>query len=161
MNAPLLSPLDLTERVLAMAKTGVYRQSVFEALGPMATRRQIREAIAQAKQFGLYTVASLRDEDLGTYYQVEAASYESFQAASKTLSTKTTPENLAEQVVATHAALRAMLTTVAGSTLGLVILGGWCLLDGQTQLGRGLWLGAMVAGGLWGVQQWIVRRALG
>jgi hypothetical protein len=161
VNAPLLSSLDLTERILAMAKTGVYRQSVFEALGPVATRRQIRDAIAQAKQFGLYTVASLRDEDLGTYYQVEPASYESFQAVSKTLSTKTTPDNLADQVVATHATLRAMLTAVASSTLGLGLLGGWCLLDGHTQLGRGLWLGAMVAGGLWGVQRWIARRALG
>ena len=160
MNAPLLSPLDLTERVLAMAKTGVYRQSVYEALGTMATRRQIRDAIAQAKQFGLYTVASLRDEDLGTYYQVEAASYESFQAASRTLAAGAAPENLADQVVATHNALRAMLSAVASSTLGLGLLGGWCLLDGQTQLGRGLWLGAMVAGGLWGVQRWIARRAI-
>jgi len=161
VNAPLLSSLDLTERVLAMAKTGVYRQSVFEALGPVATRRQIRDAIAQAKQFGLYTVASLRDDDLGTYYQVETTSYESFQSAAKTLGTGLPPTDLAAQVIATHAALRAMLTTVAGSTLGLVILGGWCLLDGQTQLGRGLWLGAVVAGGLWGMQRWIARRALG
>ncbi len=161
MNAPLLSSLDLTERVLAMAKTGVYRQSVFEALGPVATRRQIRDAIAQAKQFGLYTVASLRDNDLGTYYQVEATHYESFQAASKTLAAGSAPENLADQVVVTHNALRAMLSAVASSTLGLGLLGGWCLLDGQTQLGRGLWLGAVVAGGLWGLQRWIARRALG
>ncbi|WOD41476.1 hypothetical protein [Nodosilinea sp. E11] len=161
MNAARLSPLELTDRVLSMATTGVYRQSVFEALGPVATQRQIRDAIAQAKQFGLYTVSALRDEELGTYYQVDSASYESFQAASKTLATQTTPDNLAEQVVATHQALRAMLTTVASSTLGLGLLGGWCLLDGHTQLGRGLWLGAIVAGGLWGVQRWIVRRALG
>lgn len=143
-----------------MAKTGVYRQSVFEALGPLATRRQIRDAIAQAKQFGLYTVSSLRDDDLGTYYQVEAANYESFQAASKALAAGSPPENLAAHVVATHHALRAMLTAVAGSTLGLGFLGGWCLLDGQTQLGRGLWLGAVVSGGLWGVQRWIARRFL-
>ncbi|PSN05694.1 hypothetical protein C7293_31715, partial [filamentous cyanobacterium CCT1] len=155
MNASPFSPLELTDRVLTMAKTGVYRQSVFEALGPVATRRQIREAIAQAKQFGLYTVSALRDEELGTYYQVEPASYESFQAAAKALATSSppNPDNLAEQVVATHDALRAMLSAVAGSTLGLGLLGGWCLLDGHTQLGRGLWLGAMVAGGLWSVQR--------
>ncbi|MEA5450244.1 hypothetical protein VB780_16810 [Leptolyngbya sp. CCNP1308] len=161
MNAAPMSTLDLTDRVLTMAKTGVYRQSVFEALGPIATRRQIRDAIAQAKQFGLYTVSALRDEDLGTYYQVEAANYESFQAASKALAAGAPPENLATQIVVTHAALQAMLTTVAGSTLGLGLLGGWCLIDGHTQLGRGLWLGAVVAGGLWGVQRWIARRVLG
>ena len=48
-----------------MARTGVYRQSVFEAFRSMATQRQIRDAIAQAKQFGLYTVSSLRDAELG------------------------------------------------------------------------------------------------
>ncbi|MBW4482497.1 MAG: hypothetical protein KME14_08135 [Tildeniella torsiva UHER 1998/13D] len=161
VNAVSPSTLDLTDRVLTMAKTGVYRQSVFEALGPIATRRQIRDAIAQAKQFGLYTVSALRDDELGTYYQVEAASYESFQAASKALAASAPAENLAAQVVATHDALQAMLTTVASSTLGFAVLGGWCLLDGQTQLGRGLWLGAMVAGGLWSVQRWIARRVLG
>ena len=166
VNAPLLSPLDLTDRVLAMATTGVYRQSVFEALGPVATRRQIRDAIAQAKQFGLYTVSALRDPDLGTYYQVETANYASFQAASKVLVTGALgpglpPTDLADQVIATHRALRAMLTTVAASTLGLGMLGGWCLLDGHTQMGRGLWLGAVVAGGLLSVQRWIARRALG
>jgi hypothetical protein len=144
-----------------MAKTGVYRQSVFEALGPVATRRQIRDAIAQAKQFGLYTVAALRDDDLGTYYQVETASYESFQAAAKTLEAAPQSGDLADQLVNTHRALRAMLTTVAASTLGLGTLGAWCLLDGHTQLGRGLWLGATVAGGLWGAQRWLARRALG
>ncbi|WP_313887516.1 hypothetical protein [Nodosilinea sp. LEGE 07088] len=161
MNAAPLPLLELTDRVLSMAKTGVYRQSVFEALGPVATQRQIRDAIAQAKQFGLYTVSALRDRDLGTYYQVEAASYESFQTASKTLADKHPPADLAAQVVATHHALRAMLTTVASSTLALSLLGGWCLLDGQTQLGRGLWLGATVAGSLWSIQRWIARRALG
>jgi hypothetical protein len=162
------SPLDLTDRVLAMATTGVYRQSVFEALGPIATRRQIRAAIAQAKQFGLYTVADLRDAELGTYYQVEPACYESFRTAAKTLEkvptalspTGQAPADLAGQVVATHHALRAMLTAVAGSTVGLGMLGGWCLLDGHSQLGRGLWLGAVVAGGLWGVQRWIARQVL-
>lgn len=161
MKASPFSPLELTDRVMTMAKTGVYRQSVFEALGPVATQRQIRDAIAQAKQFGLYTVSALRDEDLGTYYQVEPASYESFQAAAKALAPGSPPDNLAEQVVATHSALRAMLSAVAASTLGLGFLGGWCLLDGHTQLGRGLWLGAVVAGGLWSVQRWIARRALG
>jgi hypothetical protein len=161
VNLPPLTPLDLTDRVLTMAKTGVYRQSVFEALGPVATRRQIRDAIAQAKRFGLYTVATLRDADLGTYYQVDPASYDSFQAAAKTLESSLTSGDLSAQLVTTHHALRTMLTTVAASTLGLGLLGGWCLLDGHTQLGRGLWLGALVAGGLWGVQRWIARRALG
>jgi len=155
-----LSVTDLTGRVLAMAKTGVYRQSVFEALGPVATRRHIRDAIAQAKQFGLRTVPTLRDPELGTYYQVDAASYEAFQSAAKTLPAGQGTTDLAAQVMHTHQAMRAMLTTVAGSTVGLGLLGGWCLLDGQVQAGRGLWLGTLVAGGVWTVQRAIARRVL-
>ena len=155
-----LSVTDLTGRVLAMATTGVYRQSVFEALGPVATRRQIRDAIAQAKQLGLRTVPTLRDPELGTYYQVDAASYEAFQSAAKTLRTDQGPTDLAAQVVHTHQAMRAMLTTVAGSTVGLGLLGWWCLLDGQMQAGRVLWLGSLVAGVLWTVQRAIARRVL-
>ena len=150
----------LTDQVLTMAQTGVYRQSVFEALRPLATQRQIRDAIAQAKQFGLYTVPSLRDNELGTYYQVEAADYESFQAAAKTLGSLQPSTDLAEQVVSTHQAMRAMLMTVAVCSVGLGVVGGWCLLEGQAQMGRFLWLGALVAGGVWGVQRAIARRVL-
>ena len=151
---------DLIDQVLTMAKTGVYRQSVFEALRPLATQRQISAAIAQAKQFGLHTVPSLRDQELGTYYQVSAADYETFQAAAKTLPLLQPSTDLAEQVVTTHRAMRAMLTTVAGCALGLGAMGGWCLWDGQAQMGRFLWLGALVAGGLWGVQREIAKRVL-
>jgi len=73
LDTQRLSATELTGRILDMARTGVYRQSVFEAFRSMATQRQIRDAIAQAKQFGLYTVSSLRDAELGTYYQVEPA----------------------------------------------------------------------------------------
>jgi len=158
LASPRPSMTDLIDQVLTMAKTGVYRQSVFEALRPLATQRQIREAIAQAKQFGLYSVPSLRDEELGTYYQIGVADYESFQTAAKTLTTLQPAGDLAEQVVSTHRAMQAMLRTVAGCSLGLGLLGGWCLLDGQAQAGRFLWLGAVVAGGVWGVQRAIARR---
>ncbi|HIK44671.1 MAG TPA: hypothetical protein IGR64_07245 [Leptolyngbyaceae cyanobacterium M65_K2018_010] len=151
---------DLTSQILAMAKTGVYRQSLFEALRPLATQRQIRAAIAQAKQFGLYTVPALRDQELGTYYQVEGTDFEAFQQAAKTLTALSPTGDLAEQMITPHRAMRAMLTTVAGCSLGLGLLGGWCFWDGQAQAGRLLWLGALVAGGLWGVQRAIAKRVM-
>jgi hypothetical protein len=160
LEHPRLSTTELTGRILDMAKTGVYRQSVFDTFRPLATQRQIREAITQAKQFGLYTVASLRDEELGTYYQVEAAQYDSFLAASKTLLANPSSKDLAERMVLTHRAMRTMLMAVAGCTVGLGLLGGWFLLEGQAQTGRLLWLGAMVAGGLWGVQRSIAKKVL-
>jgi hypothetical protein len=155
-----LSVMDLTGRVLAMATTGVYRQSVFEALGPVASRRHIRDAIAQAKQFGLGTDPRLRDPELGTYYHVTTTQYAAFQAAAKTLDNSQGSTDLATQIITTHQAMRTMLATVAGSTVGLGLLGGWCLLGGQVQAGRVLWLATAVAGGLWGVQRAIARRVL-
>jgi hypothetical protein len=160
LDCQRLSTIELTGRILDMAKTGVYRQSVFETFRSLATQRQIREAIAQAKQFGLYTVPSLRDTELGTYYQVEAAKYESFLAASKTLLANPASKDLAERMVLTSQAIRTMLMAVAGCTVGLGLLGGWFLLEGQAQTGRLLWLGALVAGGLWGVQRSIAKKVL-
>ncbi len=156
---PLSTP-ELTGRILDMARTGVYRESVFDAFRPMATKRQIRDAIAQAKQFGLYTVPSLRDDELGTYYQVEPAKYQSFLEAAKTGITLQPSTDLAEYMTQTHQAMRTMLTAVAGCTVGLGLGGGWCLLSGQLQAGRMLWLGALVAGGLWGLQRTIAKRVL-
>lgn len=160
LDNPRLATPELTRRLLEMAKTGVYRQSVFETFRPVATRRQIRDAIAEAKQFGLYSVPSLRDQDLGTYYQIDTAQYESFQTTSKVLGLAQPPQALAEQMILTQQALRTMLRTVAGSALGLGVLGGWCLWDGQAQVGRTLWLGAAVALGLWGIQRMIAKRVL-
>lgn len=160
LDTQRLSATELTGRILDMARTGVYRQSVFEAFRPMATQRQIRDAIAQAKQFGLYTVPSLRDEELGTYYQVEPAQYESFVAASKTGIAPQSSNDLAQYMVQTNQAIRTMLVSVATCTVGLGLTGGWCLLSGQLQTGRMLWLGALVAGGLWAVQRTIAKRVL-
>lgn len=158
-HRPSIAP-TLTHQVLTMAKTGVYRQSLFEALKPVATQRQIRDAIAQAKQLGLYSVPSLRDEELGTYYQIESADYEAFEGAASALAPLSPTTNLADQVISTQRAMQTMLRTVAGCSLILGLLGGWCLWEGQAQTGRGLWLGALVAGGLWGVQRAIAKRAL-
>jgi|694.fasta_scaffold02323_8 hypothetical protein len=150
----------LIDQILTMAQTGVYRQSLFEALAPLASQRQIRSAIAAARQFGLYSVPTLRDRDLGTYYQVTAADYTAFQAAAKTLTALPPGTDLAAQVVTSQQALRGMLTTVAGCALGLGGLGGWCLLEGQAQTGGWLGLGSLLAAGLWLVQRAIAKRAL-
>ncbi|NJL45263.1 MAG: hypothetical protein HC922_04955 [Leptolyngbyaceae cyanobacterium SM2_3_12] len=160
LDNPRLAAPELTRRLIDMAKTGVYRQSVFETFRPVATRRQIRDAIAEAKQFGLYSIPSLRDEELGTYYQIDASHYESFQTASKVLGSAQSAPALTEQMILTHQALRAMLRTVAGGAIGLGVLGAWCLWEGQAQVGRTLWLGAAVALGVWGIQRTIARRVL-
>ena len=52
-------------------------------------------------------------------------------------------DDLADYMVRTNQAIRTMLTAVASCTVGLGLTGGWCLLSGQLQTGRLLWLGSL------------------
>lgn len=160
LTSQRLSTPELTGRILEMAQTGIYRESIFETFRPVATKRQIRSAIAQAKQFGLYSVASLRDGELGTYYEVERSQYQIFQEALRTSLPLAAGEDLGQQFMNTTRAIRAMLVVAGGSALGLFAVGSVCLLSGQTQSGSTLWLGAVLAGGLWIVQRSIARKTL-
>ncbi|MEM9117967.1 MAG: hypothetical protein AAF827_09355 [Cyanobacteria bacterium P01_D01_bin.6] len=156
--APRLSETELSQRILAMAKTGVYRESIFEAFRSLATKRQIRQAIAHAKQFGLYSVRDLRDPELGTYYQVDLPKYESFQAALKAAVPMPPGDDLAAQLLATTQAIRAMLAIAGSCTFILLIVGGLCLLTGHLQSGRLAWASAASVGSIWLLQQRWARR---
>jgi len=152
-----LSTPDLTRRILEMAQTGVYRESLFDTFRPLATRRQIRTAIALAKQYGLYTVASLRDDTLGTYYQADSSSRDRFQAAARHRTQWDSPTDAATQVLAAQQTIRAMLTLMATATVALGLGGAWQLLAGHAETGRLLWLGGLGVGGLWAVQRLIAK----
>ncbi|MDB9524488.1 hypothetical protein PN498_00685 [Oscillatoria sp. CS-180] len=155
--APRLSETELSQRILDMAKTGVYRESIFEAFQSLATKRQVSSAIAHAKQLGLYSVSSLRDPDLGTYYQVDLAKYQSLQAALKANIQISASDDLAAQILITTQTIRAMLVISGGFTLVLVISGGFLLLTGHLQSGRFAWVGAACVGGVWSLQQYWTR----
>ena len=86
---------ELSGQVLEMATTGVYRESIFEALQPLATKKNIRLAIAHAKQLGMYSVAELRDDGLGTYYQIDIAQY---RVSREALQSPLAPDDPAEAV---------------------------------------------------------------
>ncbi|MBD0334125.1 MAG: hypothetical protein ICV62_01425 [Cyanobacteria bacterium Co-bin13] len=156
LTSQKLSVGELTARVLEMAQTGVYRESIFEAFQPVATKRQIRSAIAQAKQFGLHSVASLRDSELGTYYQADSTRYQLFQKALRT-SALTGGEDLAQQLIQGTQAIKTMLVVIGGSALSLFGVGSLCLLGGHSHTGGLLWLGAALTGGIWAVQRSVVK----
>ena len=150
---------DLSQHILEMAKTGVYRESVFEALHPIATKKQIRLAIAHAKHFGLHSVANLRDAELGTYYEVDVAKYQSLQHALQT----TVPGNtsdLATQVVDATVVVRLMLATVRGSAIASLLLGLACLVSGQQPIGFGLLISAAIATTIWAIQKAIAQKII-
>lgn len=155
-----LSVNELTGRILDMAQSGVYRESVFEAFQPVATKRQIRSAIAQAKQFGLYSVPAMRDPELGTYYQVEAAKFQSFQKITAASLPLEPGEDLAERLLATTRVVKAMLAIAGLGCMILFVIGSLSLLQGQTHTGTWLWSGAALTGSIWAVQRAIAGRLL-
>ncbi len=152
-----LSVAELSQQVLEMGKSGVYRESVFEALRPMATKGQIRQAIAHAKKFGLHSVADLRDPQLGTYYQLDLVTYQSLQhlveSSLPLLEDGKALQKLTDATVTVH----RMLAVVKGLAVGLAVLGISCSLTGQDQLGFGLFSGALSLGVVWAMQRAIAH----
>lgn len=154
-----LSSLELSQKILEMGKTGVYRESVFEALRPYATKKQIREAIAHAKHGGLHSVPKLRDADLGTYYQVDLAQYQQWQPALQEALPLMAAGDLAQQMLETRRSLERMVNLAGLFWMGLAIAGCLCLFGGWSRLGFGSLGGAASVALMWGVQrQWLQRK---
>jgi hypothetical protein len=152
-----LSVPELSQQILTMAKSGVYRESVFEALRPMATKKQIGAAIAHAKRFGLHSVASLRDDELGTYYQVDLVKYQSLEHAIASPTHLGDDAELLERVMVANSALQRMLVIAKGLAILLGIVGILCLIENRNQLGVGLLSAAMSAAGIWALQRSLIK----
>ncbi|MBD2056343.1 hypothetical protein H6F88_09975 [Oculatella sp. FACHB-28] len=152
------SVVELSQRILDMAKTGVYRESVFEALKPVATKKQIREAIAHAKKFGLHSVASLRDEELGTYYEVDLVKLRSIEHTISTPVPSSQSTDLTKQTTDAIVTIRLMLTAAKGAAIALTIIGFAYLLTGKQQASFGLFSSAASAAGLWILQKAFAKK---
>jgi hypothetical protein len=159
---------ELSQHILEMARTGVYRESVLEALRPLATQKDIRLAIAHAKKFGLHSVAGLRDAELGTYYEVDLQKYETLKAGIHLVAAPNAsnavapvPLNSTQQLVETTLALRLMLTTVKGVAIALLLLAGASFVLGWQQMSTSLFTGAMSAIAIWMLQKALARKVSG
>ncbi|MBD1866220.1 hypothetical protein H6F95_02650 [Cyanobacteria bacterium FACHB-471] len=155
------SVVELSQRILDMANTGVYRESVFEALKPVATKKQIREAIAHAKKFGLHSVASLRDEELGTYYEVDLVKLRSLEHTIPTSVPASQSTDLTKQTTDAIVTIRLMLTAAKGAAIALTIIGFAYLLTGKQQASFGLFSSAASAAGLWMLQKAFAKKVDG
>ncbi|HEY9622841.1 MAG TPA: hypothetical protein V6C78_20960 [Crinalium sp.] len=151
---------ELTHQILEMGQTGVYRESVFEALAPLATKKQIRLAIAHAKKFGLHSVASLRDAELGTYYQVDVAKYQSLKHAITSSVVTDDEGDVVAKLVDVTLTVKLMLATAKGLAIALLVSGVACSLVGRQQLGLGLLVSAASSGGLWLLQKNVARKII-
>ena len=160
MGAISPSPADLSQRILEMAATGVYRESIFEAFKPLATKKQISSAIALAKQFGLRTDASLRDPELGTYYHADPEQVQQYQALATTPMTLSEDEDIAARMTVAVQTLQAMVTIAGTVTVVLIVIGSLCVLSGRLINGAVVYCSAFWTGIIWLVQRQLVRKAL-
>lgn len=152
-----LSVAELSQQVLEMGKSGVYRESVFEALHPMATKSQIRQAIAYAKKFGLHSVANLRDPQLGTYYQLDLVTYQALQHLVESSLPLAEDGKALQRLTEVTATVQRMLVLGQALAVGMVVLGIACSLMGQPQAGFGLFSGALSVGVVWAMQRAIAH----
>jgi len=150
---------ELSQQILTMATSGVYRESVFEALRPMATKKQISAAIAHARRFGLHSVANLRDNELGTYYQVDLVKYQSLEHAIAIPEHLGDDADLLARVMDANSAMQRMLVVAKGLATLLGVIGVICLLENRNQLGVGLLSGAISAAGIWALQRSLIKKS--
>ena len=155
-----LSVPELSRQVLEMAKTGVYRESIFVALQPLSTKKNIRLAIAHAKQFGLHSVAELRDEALGTYYQVDLAQYHASQGAFDGPVAVETPTDAIQLATDLLQAMRWLVRLSLVGAIALAMLGITAEYMNHRGLSGGLLLSALCIGGIWQLQRQIASRFL-
>ncbi|MGB3615841.1 MAG: hypothetical protein WBA10_18740 [Elainellaceae cyanobacterium] len=157
-----LSVTELTQRILQMSEAGVYRGSIFDVFRSFAIQKDIRRAIAYAKTFGLYSVPSLRDSALGTYYQLDPQAYEQRKHQIKDIAaweTKWAQQDAAEpNLTASGDTIIAMLAMVKSLMVLLLILSASCWLSGQGYI-AGVSLVAAIGTALtWQLQCRLVKR---
>jgi len=155
-----LSMNELTGRILEMAQTGVYRESLFEAFKPVATKKQIKAAIALAKQFGLQTDPTLRDTELGTYYQADPTKVTAFQTAIQNSVQLCAGDDMAQKMVVATRTVKMMLVISGGSAIALLLIGTSYLLTGKSEATAIWWTSALAAGGIWLWQKNIAKPLL-
>lgn len=151
---------ELTGRILEMAQTGVYRESLFEAFRPVATKRQIKSAIALAKQFGLRTDPTLRDQELGTYYQVSPSKVASFQTAINSSIVLSAGDDMAAHLQLAMRTVKLMLLVSGGGAIALLLIGISYMFAGKTETAALWWTSALCTGGVWLWQKSVAKPLL-
>lgn len=154
-----LTVSELSQRIVEMARTGVYRESIFETFQPVATKQQIRHAIRHAKQFGLHSIAKMRDSELGTYYQLDQVKFDSLKSSFQT-SLPLSHEDVVQRMTEALVTIRLMLTIAGTSAIVLLGIGLFCLITGKPSMGWGLVTGAFSTIGLWGLQRAIASKLI-
>ncbi|MEM9806899.1 MAG: hypothetical protein AAF959_16635 [Cyanobacteria bacterium P01_D01_bin.56] len=155
-----LQEVELSQRILEMAKAGVYRESLFETFSGMASKRQVRAAIATAKQFGLRSNPTLRDTDLGTYYHIDPKQYDSFQNLLESAISPIASDDVATRLRKLTEAVQTLVRVSGGVAIGLLGGGSLCILNGRLTLAATIWSAALAVSLVWMLQKLLIGSLL-
>ena len=159
MEQRRLSVLELTQQILQMSEDGVYRESVFDVFQSLATKKEVRRAIAYAKHFGLGSVASLRDSTLGTYYQLDPEVYQRQKHRLKEITAwELERHQRLRSGTSTAQELEEMFRLSRSLILVLLVLSASLGVAGHRAWASAGLYGAMGAAALWWMQRWLLRR---
>jgi hypothetical protein len=158
-----LSTAELRQRILEMAQSGVYRQSIFEALRPYARRRQISIAIASARRFGLHSVANLRDPQLGTYYELDTSDGSIYPPDPTPIRDLLKPDPAFGPVRKEGSSIRLTVQWILwipmGTALVVLVMGMLCLALDSLFLGVAFCFGSGVSLAIWIGQRILFQRS--
>ena len=155
-----LQEVELSQRILEMAKSGVYRESLFDAFSGVASKRQVRAAIATAKQFGLRSNPALRDTDLGTYYHIAPQHYDSFQTLLESAISPVSTDDVATRLRKLTEAVQILVRVSGGVAIALLISGSLCVLNGHLTLAAIVWSASLAVSLVWMLQKLLVGSLL-
>ncbi|MEM6256129.1 MAG: hypothetical protein AAF821_24715 [Cyanobacteria bacterium P01_D01_bin.156] len=155
-----LQEVELSQRILEMAKAGVYRESLFETFSGLASKRQVRAAIATAKQFGLRSNPALRDTDLGTYYHIDPQRYESFQSLLESAISPIATDDVATRLRKLTEAVQTLVRVSGGVAIALLVGGSFCVLNGKLIVAATVWSAALAVSFVWLLQKLLVGSLL-
>lgn len=124
----------------------------------MATKQQVKSAIALAKQFGLHSDPSLRDEELGTYYQADPKKPQSYQAVVDSSLMLKAGDDMAQRVQVAMQTVKLMLVISGGGAIALLLIGGGYVLGEKIEAAAMWWTSALCVSGIWLWQKTLLSR---
>ena len=155
-----LHEVELSQRILEMATAGVYRESLFDTFSGVASKRQVRAAIATAKQFGLRSNPALRDTDLGTYYHIDPKQYDSFPPLIESAISPVSTDDVATRLLKLTEAVQILVRVSGGVAISLLVGGSLCVLNGKLAMAAIVWSAAMAVSLVWMLQKLLVGSLL-
>ena len=153
-------PDDHPLRAEIDAKVETWSSEILEMADEQFHLGELERAIATAKQFGLRSNPTLRDTDLGTYYQIDPQQYASFRTLLEAAISPVSTDDVATRLRKLTEAVQILVRVSGGVAIALLISGSLCVLNGQLTLAAITWSASLAVSLVWMLQKLLVGSLL-